>query len=263
VLYVITVHWRSDRWVDPQLRYLHRFAPGAQVWASLDGTTADGFDRTFEFGDTWHGRKLDGMAAEVVARAEPSDRMLFLDGDAFPIAPLAPLLESSDELIAVRRAENRGELQPHPSFALMTVRLWREVGGSWRGGPVRGDTRDTDAGGKLLAQLDGRPWHELLRVNRVDLDALSFGVYGDETFGPVVYHHGAGFRPRVDRLDRVPSPAVVAESVPVLGRAERAIRYRWAQHRWHDRILDRRRAATDAQVRDWIASDDNIVDRFV
>jgi hypothetical protein len=122
---------------------------------------------------------------------------MFLDGDAFPIADPMPLIEeglSRAGLVAVRRAENVDQPQPHPCFCVTTVGTWRRLPGDWSGGPTwpgaRG-VRVTDVGGSLLRALEltETPWVQVLRSNRHDLDPLHFAVYGD-----VVYHHGAGFR---------------------------------------------------------------------
>ena len=122
---------------------------------------------------------------------------MFLDGDAFPIADPMPLIEeglSRAPLVAVRRAENVGDPQPHPCFCVTSVGTWRSLPGDWSGGPTwpgaRG-IRVTDVGGTLLRQLEltETPWVQVLRSNRRNLDPLHFAVYGD-----VIYHHGAGFR---------------------------------------------------------------------
>jgi hypothetical protein len=120
-----------------------------------------------------------------------------LDGDAFPIADPMPLIEeglSRAPLIAVRRAENVDQPQPHPCFCVTSVGTWRSLPGDWSGGPTWPGARGikvTDVGGTLLRQLEltGTPWVEVLRSNRRNLDPLHFAIYGD-----VIYHHGAGFR---------------------------------------------------------------------
>jgi hypothetical protein len=65
--------------------------------------------------------------------------------------------------------------------------------------------RFTDTGTRLYRLLEdaGVEWRPLTRLNRRDLHPLWFGVYGDAAIGPVVYHHGAGFRERRARIDSV------------------------------------------------------------
>jgi hypothetical protein len=136
------------------------------------------------------------------AAEDPSGQIVFIDGDAFPVAPIGPLVEEHLEprrLIAVQRYENCGEVQPHPSFCITTVGFWQEVGADshegakWVGSEGR---RITDVGGNLRASLEraGVDWYPLRRVNSTDAHPLLFGLYGDAEHGPLVYHHGAGFR---------------------------------------------------------------------
>ena len=64
---------------------------------------------------------------------------MFLDGDAFPIADPMPMIEeglAQAPLVAVRRAENLDEPQPHPCFCVTTVGTWRSLPGDWSAGPT-------------------------------------------------------------------------------------------------------------------------------
>jgi hypothetical protein len=134
---------------------------------------------------------------EIAHEAPAEDLLMFLDGDAFPIADPMGLIEDGltrAPLVAVRRAENVNDPQPHPCFCVTTVGTWRELRGDWSGGytwPGHRGKLVTDVGANLLRalELSETPWVQVLRSNRVDLDPLHFAVYGD-----VVYHHGAGFR---------------------------------------------------------------------
>lgn len=262
-LHIATVHWQRPDWIEPQLRYLRRFAPpDTKVWASLDGIDQEhgaGFDYTTTL-EGRHADKLNELAHRISREADPGDQLLFLDGDAFPIAPLAPLLAAPDRLIAVRRDE-KDEKQPHPCFALTSVGFWNEINGDWSHGYVS-DGGHIDVGGELLRSLSerGLRWRALTRLNTVNLHPLWFAIYGDHDAGPAVYHHGAGFRARVDRTDRVPRPALIPAGVPVLGRAERSLRWRW-RHR--GAYVPRAGAKPEEQVRSWIAADDNIAERFM
>lgn len=200
MLHVATAHYRSPRWIEIQTRHLaeHAGMP-MQTWASLEGidpSYGGRFDHVVEQLGS-HAGKLNHLAFEIGRVAAAEDLIMFLDGDAFPIAPLAPFLEqrlAQAPLVAVRRAENVDSPQPHPCFAVTTVGTWRALRGDWSGGPVwrGGQGWDvTDVGSLLMRQLElaGMRWVELLRSNRHDLDPLYYAVYGD-----IVYHHGAGFR---------------------------------------------------------------------
>ena len=263
MLHVATVHWRDDRWIEPQREYLERHVEQPfQVWADLEGVQApaDAFHhvedlaatKTFKNGIFSHTEKLNALATAIAAEAASDDVLLFLDGDAFPIAPAdAALVEALARvpLVAVRRDENLDDEQPHPSFCATTVGFWTDLRGDWNPGYTWKNAAGkdvTDAGGNLLGLLRERDaeWEPLLRTNLVNLRPLWFGVYGD-----LAYHHGAGFRGGLCRRDReaigrVPEPP--PDPAPGAGIAERAawhVRARkWA---WVDkRPVVRRERAT-------------------
>lgn len=221
---VVTVHWRSAKWIGPQLAYLERNLRGPyRVFASLDEIDEPGMREGFHLAvemDGGHGVKLNALAAVVAEQADPGDLLVFLDGDAFPIRPLRPWLDdvlARHPLCAVRRDENLGDRQPHPSFCATTVGFWTEIGGDWTGAPwTNAAGREVvDAGGKLLAALEQRnvQWLPLLRTNTSNPHPLWFGVYAHR-----IYHHGAGFQTakaeRVDWAERY-------RSTPESGRALR------------------------------------------
>ena len=276
MLHVVTVHWNDDAWIEPQLRFLRQFAPeGHRVYASLNGIDPS-FAEQFHYAadlEGMHAAKLNELALVVREQSDPDDLLLFLDGDAFPIAPLDESLLAGVPLAAVRRSENLGDRQPHPCFCLTTVGFWFDIQGDWRRGyewessigvPV------TDVGGNLLGILTERDiaWRPLLRSNRVDLDPLWFGIYGD-----VAYHHGAGFRRKIARhvelvgnsaVRDAPAKARIPASVPVLGRAERSVRSRLAR-RNADRRLDaaaRESERLSQEVFGWIQTEPEFYRRF-
>ena len=200
MIYVVTVHWRSPRWIHPQLAYLRRNVRAPfKVFASLNGIRDQSLWQEFDHADELdghHGAKLNKLARSVAAVADPSDVLIFMDSDAFPIRPIDGWLEkrlADYPLIAVQRKENFGDLRPHPSFCATTVGFWEQLGGDW--------TRDTwttpdgveleDAGTRVLLSLEEAhvQWLPLVRTNNREGHPLWFGVYGH-----YVYHHGAGSR---------------------------------------------------------------------
>jgi hypothetical protein len=201
MIYFATVHYMDDRWIDVQLRHLRRHVSDPYVvYACLTGPKvvrqADRFDfwhRRANWSD--HGEQLTFLAEKIASEAADDDVLVFIDGDAFPVAPLdSALHQLLDEspLVAIRRDENEDTF-PHPSFCATTVGFWRELGADWRD-----DLRASgvDVGGRLERRLAERGvrWKPLLRMNAKDLHPILFGVYGDQELGPLVYHHGAGFR---------------------------------------------------------------------
>lgn len=211
-VHVATVHWRDDRFVDVQLRFLQRFVePPLRVYAFLNHLP-EGHEGKFFYASSAplksHAVKLNLLADMICFAADSDDDWLvFLDGDAFPVAPVRPALAhplSVHGLVAVRR-EEKGAHQPSPCFCVTTVGLWRRLGGDWQriGRPTNENraqrSPSADVGGRVLRALnrEGIEWHPLLRTNTWNPHRLFHGVYGD-----LVYHHGAGFRPRIDRADR-------------------------------------------------------------
>ena len=274
-MHVATVHWRDPRWIEPQVRFLRRHLPEHRTWAAVDGipaADAAAFDTALDLEGS-HPEKLNELARRVAEVAAPDDLLLFVDGDAFPIAPVDASVLDGLPLAAVRRDENLGDPQPHPCFCLTTVGYWTEIGGDWRRGHSWTNTAGetvSDTGGNLLGILEARgdAWRPLLRTNRVDLHPLWFAVYGD-----VAYHHGAGFRDRVARVtttearDRARAAAkhtIIPAGVPLLGRAERSLRYRAAMRRYEQEVAAGAEAdrALAEEVFEALRVDDDFARRF-
>lgn len=275
MIHVATVHWQDPRWIEPQLRFLDRFLPPEhRVYAALNGIDP-AFGARFAYAEDLEGKhpeKLNRLAEIAREDASADDLLLFVDGDAFPIAPVGPEVLQGLALAAVRRDENAGDCQPHPSFCLTTVGFWFDVGGDWRRGyKWTASTGDqvTDVGGNLLGILREADvaWRPLLRSNVVDLDPIFFGIYGD-----VAYHHGAGFRAPQVRREHLPSrERVRAESapgalgrIPGIGRIERSARYRLADRRHQQRLADARDRAQELsdEVFHAIETNDEFYRRF-
>lgn len=229
MLNIATVHWQSADWIEPQLRYFDRYLAPYRVFASLNGIDHS-FRKRFFFADELpgtHPEKLNALAAVVAEHASPEEPLLFIDGDAFPVTSLSHWISqqlSEYRFVAVRRDENHGDQQPHPCFAFTTVGFWNEIGGDWRpGGKWRNPDGDlvTDVGGNLLRLLEdqGVDWLPLLRTNTVDLHPVWFGVYAHR-----VYHHGAGFRERVSRLDKKTIPEAFYDGPTVKSKVEAFLR---------------------------------------
>jgi hypothetical protein len=211
MLHIATVHWRDDRWIDIQLKYLRQhIATEFKIYAFLN-YLPDEHRTKFFYSSTEpirsHASKLN-LLADIAAfnAAAPEDWLMFLDGDAFPIGDVVSFARRAFErypLMAIQRRENNGDVQPHPAFCLTTIGFWRSIRGDWKEGHAWRDTTGrtvTDVGGNLLGILEQRniEWRPMLRSNRTDLHPLLFGLYED-----VVYHHGFGFRgPGIARVER-------------------------------------------------------------
>ena len=259
MIHVRTVHFMDDRWIGPQLRFLKRNLPAEhQVWGCLNGIDpawSDVFHATFDL-EGKHADKLNELARIVAASgAARDDLLLFIDGDAFPIAPVGPELLGGTPLAAVRQDECNGDRQPHPCFCLTTVGFWTDIEGDWREGyrwEVETGGTMTDVGGNLLGILEGKgiEWRPLLRSNHIpEEDPMLFGIYAD-----IVYHHGAGFRVPKSRQMLLKSRQDVlwaaSESrvpawVPVVGRLERSARFRIADYRRRQQVTQVANQARD------------------
>jgi hypothetical protein len=212
VVHIGTNHYQDARWIDVQLRYLRRHTREPyRVYASLEGIDPRHFSR-FHYVADHSGptgprglaidEKLNLLAGEIARQAEPEDLLVFMHGDTFPIRDWVGTVRgmlAERPLAAVRRDENHEPI-PHWSFCATTAGFWSEIGGDWSRGPTwdfNGE-RITDTGAALLEILERRgiAWHPILRTNATNPHPVWFGVYGN-----LVYHHGAGFRTPMSRLD--------------------------------------------------------------
>lgn len=240
-VHVATVHYRSPRWIETQVEHLRRHvAEPLQIWGSIQGIDphhARHFDRVIEHvGSVSHPEKLNHLALEISSEADDEDIVMFLDGDAFPIADLGALLAEGlgrAPLVAVRRTEHADEPHPHPCFCVTTVGFWRALPGDWSKGYTWLDADGTPASGvgaNLLRalELSATPWVELHRSNGTAPHPALFAVYGG-----VIYHHGAAFRQGVLlRSDRQHGPAnLPVPPVPGLAAAVRRLNRR-RRRRW-------------------------------
>src|ERR1700722_1894026 len=166
VINTAPAHWQSAKWIDPQLHYLDRSIDVPyRVFASLNGIDDPTLWSRFHFAsdlEGTHASKLNDLASIIAEDSSPSDILIFLDGDAFPIAPITPWVEDmlgTVPLAAVRRDENLGDCQPHPSFCATTSGFWKEIEGDWRPGGKWINTAGrevADVGGNLLYNLRQR-----------------------------------------------------------------------------------------------------------
>lgn len=214
VIHVATVHMDSGYadWAGIQHAYLsrHMSAP-FQLYGFFESDPGE-MASHYRYA-SWprireHATKLN-LLGDIICFASRSDDdwILFIDGDAFPVGDIVGYLHAElkkHPLVAVQRLENRGDIQPHPSFCATTVGFWKSIRGDWSKGYkwVNSEGMEvSDVGGALLGVLreKGLEWKPMLRSNRLNLHPLLFGIYED-----LIYHHGAGFRQPVLRAD---SPA--------------------------------------------------------
>jgi hypothetical protein len=204
---VLSVHWRSATWLQIQLGALHEHLD--EPWSLLIASTepdARGIATYCEDLPGTHAEKLNALASVAASGAHDDDILMFIDGDAFPVRPLRAWVESllaAAPLAAVVRVENLGDPQPHPCFCVTTVGFWSRLPGDWQSGPKWMNSvgrHVTDVGARMLEHLrtSDSHWIPIFRANARDWHPVLFGLYGE---GGMVYHHGAGFREAVTRVD--------------------------------------------------------------
>jgi hypothetical protein len=209
MIHIATVHFKSNHWIALQRDYLRRHLHNPfRVYGWLNEIAeypSDAFNYVCTEPVMEHAVKLNLLADMICfsARSE-DDVIIFIDGDAFPIDDLDPLINDKLEkhrLIAVQRTENNGDSQPHPCFCMTTVGSWRALKGDWNQGHTwtGADGRPvTDVGGNLLKTVQEHqvPWLPLHRSGGAASHPVLFSIYAG-----LVYHHGAGFRHAVTRHD--------------------------------------------------------------
>jgi hypothetical protein len=219
MIHIATVHWNTDKWIGIQQSYLRKHIKSPyRVYAWLNNVPPvppDTFYYTCSEPVDSHAVKLNILADVIYFSSNRDDDIvIFLDGDAFPIGDIEPLMGRTlrdHQLIAVQRLENNGDDQPHPCFCATTVGFWQSIRGDWKRG-YRWQNKSgqwvADVGGRLLKQLtdNGIAWYPLLRSNKRDMHPVFFATYGR-----VIYHHGAGFRDNLSRLDARGSKAALRD----------------------------------------------------
>ena len=208
MIHIATVHWQTDDWIDLQLSYLKHFiTEHYKVYAFLNGINKSHYNKFYYVCDEPiedHGTKLNLLAEIICLQAEEDDIIIFLDGDAFPIAPITPFLKTTIAkypLAAVVRTENLLDRHPHPCFCFTTVHFWKKIKGDWKLGYCWTDSTGilvSDTGANLLKKLEENSvkWLPLFRSSSLSDHPLWYGIYNC-----LIYHHGAGFRSPAERID--------------------------------------------------------------
>jgi len=140
---------------------------------------------------------------------DDEDIIVFADSDAWPIreweGKINSLLEKN-KAVAIERRENpeplltdKAKPYPHPSFFAIKANFWKKhyrKGLEWDLGPKEDQFKTSGPTIKIWLEDNGYSYAPLLRTNCIDIHPLYYGVYGD-----IIYHHGAGTRPKYDSAD--------------------------------------------------------------
>ena len=201
MIHIATVHWRSDRWIDIQLRYLERnLDEPYRVYAWIDEEMRGQASKFFYATDVAvdrHELKLTLLGDLVAHAAADDEQIMFIDGDAFPIAPIGPVPARQARALSPGRGPTGREQRRSPAPSVLLRHDRRVLAWPARRLAPRAHL-DQSAGqaGDRRRRQPARPledagieWYPMLRTNKVNPHPLQFGVYED-----LVYHHGGGFR---------------------------------------------------------------------
>lgn len=209
--HIITVHYKTNDWIDLQLKQINKHVSNYKIWTYCDGIDIKSHQFKFHYcenseidgskiGYLDHMLKLNSLTDVVLSDVDTQDNdlLIWLDSDAFPIKNMDCYVAEKllrYPLIAVNRPENGGDVIPHPSFTCTTVSFWKEHRLNWNGVP--GDNVPTnkhglhDPGGKMYIDLKEKniEWYKLLRTRSLTRHEVFYTIYDD-----LIYHHGAGSR---------------------------------------------------------------------
>jgi hypothetical protein len=251
VLHILTLHL-GDKWIDIQKRELARFiSEPYKVYARLgdgvypkenwkykynnqkakvenskynDGTISydkhkHKFDGAISGAQHWTysmGKLLDYVLENH--EVKPTDKIMLIDSDAFPIAPISDFLdEKLKEYPFVSAQEPMHEwdrnplyLIPHPMFMLFEAKhiiednltdylrdVVKDKNNNWWGGTTDWLTER------------GYDYYPLTRSNKIDLHPLYYAIYDE-----VIYHHWAGSRNMITRPDRIRVGQIGPDIIP-------------------------------------------------
>jgi hypothetical protein len=143
MIHIATLHYQYEHWIDIQSDYLQdNIDDEFRVYAFINEIDEKHKDKLV-YATTEpvqasqqaevHAIKLNLLADIIGFSADSSDDLLiFVDGDALPIADVAEFVRSKLQmypLLATQRLENNGDIQPHPAFCATTVGFWNDIGG--------------------------------------------------------------------------------------------------------------------------------------
>jgi len=205
MIHIITVHFKSDKWIDLQLKQIDKYVSDYKVWTHCDEFDISPHRHKFHFCENSevtvkaeyknHLLKLNALTENVVwdDDTKDDDILIFMDSDAFPVNDVNDYVVeklSKYPLLAVYRPENGGDVIPHPSFTCSTVAFWKEHNLDW-GGIRGGELGTKDPGGKLYQYLlkNNIEWYRMRRTKSLTKHEVFFTIYDN-----LVYHHGAGSR---------------------------------------------------------------------
>ena len=240
MLHILTLHL-GDKWIDIQKKQIERFisepykiyarlgdgGDGKEKWKYesddkgnkitgskyIDTTVVydkhkDKYDGAISGAQHWvhsMGKLLDYLM--INQELKPTDTILILDSDAFPISPMTDFLEKTLEkypLVSAQEPMHEWDrdplyLIPHPMFMAFKAKHILEGKLTNHLRKFVQDKNNNWWGGILLWLIENDyKYYALKRSNKVNVHPLYFGIYGD-----MIYHHWAGSRNMITRPDRL------------------------------------------------------------
>lgn len=197
MIHIATVHWGSSLFQEIQFKNIAKNISDFKIWTFLDRIkekddkkNRDMYHFHGESGIVNHLSKLDMLSEMIFKEAKEDDVILFMDGDAWPIAPMDEVIKdclSNYSAGAVVRSENN-ERHAHPSFCFAKASLWRDLDIKWRGGTI-GKNQYNVTYPVAVLRNNNKEWQGFKRTGGLSDHGVFFSIYGEK-----IYHHGAGFR---------------------------------------------------------------------
>lgn len=210
MLHIITIHYK-DKWVDIQRNMLKEFVTEPYKVYTRLGENYKKHKNKFDgaLDGSGHLSESIGLILDnfVIDNLKEGDKVLTLDSDAFPIAPISKFLnEKLKDYPIVSCQEPMWEWDmsykiPHPMFMVFKAEhiLHNNLSHYLRN--IIKDKNNNWWGGVLGWMSENNyNYYPMVRSNKVNMHDLYFGIYED-----LIYHHGAGSRRMIARTDRLRS----------------------------------------------------------
>jgi hypothetical protein len=206
MLRIVTIHHESKKFFDLQKKYFRKYTlENNHFYCGFTGFSLENHENYSAYNlneiSIHHADRLNYLMGFACAGANDSDKLIFIDSDAFPILPnWVAVVDANlniNPITAIQRRENLAptngcspETHPHPCFFVTTVKFWKDNNLRFEVVPTAG----YNIGEWLINK--GLDFTKILRSNSVNLHPLYFGIYGN-----IIYHHGCGNRRVYDGID--------------------------------------------------------------
>ena len=220
MIHIYTLHFKNDYWVDLQVEsFKKHIKVPYKSYAIFSHMTSDVYEKRKDYYDYFEVREkgrhihkggnyhpTDGnrhIFPVIKQNLKPEDIVIRIDSDAFFIDDITDEFVNKvqdKKFIAIHEPQHEWDLNyraPHPAFyafrgEYLNQRLDLAMGEMSEDG-------HSNWWGLLIKWFkeSNVDWYALERSNKINLHSLYFGIYDD-----LVYHHYAGSRDRITRVDR-------------------------------------------------------------